>query len=134
MLGDMPFFSALRTQMQWHASRQSVLAENIAQADTPGYQARDLQRVNHEATFRVARPSASGPARTDVNHIAGRPAIETDGFERDRGPTFEITPEGNSVVLEEEAMKITSNQLDFQAVASLYQKSLGMLRMAVGRR
>ena len=77
MLGDMPFFSALRTQMQWHASRQSVLAENIAQADTPGYRARELQRVDHEARFSVSRPMASGPVRTDVNHIAGRPAVET---------------------------------------------------------
>jgi flagellar basal-body rod protein FlgB len=72
MLRDLPFFSALRTQMQWHSARQSVLAENIANADTPGYAARDLQRVDHEAQFSVARPVAMAPVRTDAKHIAGR--------------------------------------------------------------
>ncbi|MFK7793431.1 MAG: flagellar basal body rod protein FlgB [Devosiaceae bacterium] len=135
MLRDLPFFSALRTQMQWHSARQSVLAENIANADTPGYAARDLQRVNHESQFSVSRPSASSPVRTDAKHIEGR-AIggSATGFEDGRQTTFEVTPEGNSVVLEEEVMKMTANQLDYQTAATLYQKSLGMLRTAVGRR
>lgn len=134
MLADLPFFSALRTQMQWHSARQSVIAENIANADTPGYQAHDLQRVNHEAQFSVSRPMASGPVRTDAKHIAGRPIADTTGFDNGASGSFEITPEGNSVVLEEEVMKMTANQLDYQTVATLYQKSLGMLRLAVGRR
>jgi flagellar basal-body rod protein FlgB len=134
MLRDLPFFSALRTQMQWHSARQSVLAENIANADTPGFQARDLQRVNHEAQFSVARPMATAPVRTDAKHIAGRPVTDTTGFDNNYEQTFEVTPEGNSVVLEEEVMKMTANQLDYQTVATLYQKSLGMLRTAVGRR
>lgn len=135
MLGDLPFFSALRTQMQWHSARQSVLAENIANADTPGYTARDLQRVDYDAQFSVTKPSVAVPARTDAKHIAGRPiAGSVAGFDEARQATFEITPEGNSVVLEEESMKMTANQLDYQTVATLYQKSLGMLRTAVGRR
>ena len=134
VLGDLPFFSALKTQMKWHSARQSVLAENIANADTPRYGARDLQRINHEATFSVSKPMATAPARTDSKHIAGRPVTGSDTADSRRGPTFEITPEGNSVVLEEEVMKMTANQLDYQAVATLYQKSLSMLRMAVSRR
>lgn len=134
MLGDIPFFSALRTQMQWHSARQSVLAENIANADTPAYEARDLERVDHNAHFTVSRPAAAGPVRTDAKHIAGRSIVDSTGFDNQRQTTFEVTPEGNSVVLEEEVMKMTANQLDYQTVATLYQKSLGMLRTAVGRR
>ena len=134
MLRDLPLFAALRTQMQWHSARQSVLAENIANADTPGYQARDIARVDHQSHFTVSRPLAAAPARTDARHIAGRPIVESGSFDSRRGPTFEVTPEGNSVVLEEEVMKMTANQLDYQTVATLYQKSLGMLRTAVGRR
>lgn len=134
MLGDLALFSALRTQMKWHASRQSVLAENIANADTPGYQARDLRRVDHEAMFSVRAPSSTGPTRTHVNHIAGRSVVENTGFDNRREPTFEVTPEGNSVVLEEEVMKMTANQLDYQTASTLYQRSLSMLRTAVGRR
>lgn len=134
MFGDLPFLSALRSQMQWHSARQSVLAENIANADTPGFAAHDLQRVDHEAQFSVEQPRAMAPARTDPKHIAGRAIANTTGFDNNRQQTFEVTPEGNSVVLEEEVMKMTANQLDYQTVATLYQKSLGMLRTAVGRR
>jgi flagellar basal-body rod protein FlgB len=134
MIGDVPLLAALRTQMQWHSARQSVLAENIANADTPGYRARDLQRVDHEAHFAVAAPSSGGPARTNVRHIAGSALVDNSGFDNHNTSTFEITPEGNSVVLEEESMKLTANQLDYQAVATIYQKSLGMLRTAIGRR
>lgn len=134
MINDLPFFSALRTQMQWHSARQSVLAENIANADTPGYRARDLERVDHERRFTVASPTSAGPVRTNAGHLVGRSVVDTTQFENQRPSTFEITPEGNSVVLEEEVMKMTANQLDYQTVATIYQKSLGMIRTAVGRR
>jgi flagellar basal-body rod protein FlgB len=47
---------------------------------------------------------------------------------------FETTPSGNSVSLEDEMLKVSQNQADYQLVASLYQKSLQMLRMAAGKR
>ena len=37
-ISDIPGLSALRTSMQWHQQRQRVLAENVANADTPNYQ------------------------------------------------------------------------------------------------
>ena len=46
---------------------------------------------------------------------------------------FEVTPSGNAVSLEDEMMKVSQNQSDYQLAASLYQKSLQMLRTAVGR-
>jgi flagellar basal-body rod protein FlgB len=136
MLGDLPFFSALRTQMKWHAARQSVLAENIANADTPGFQARDLVRVDHERRVDVPRSGGVAAVRTDSKHLSSAPVSlsQSSQFEGRRQETFEVTPEGNSVVLEEEVMKMTANQLDYQTVSSLYQKSLSMLRTAVGRR
>lgn len=134
MINDLPFFSALRTQLQWHSARQSVLAENIANADTPGYRARDLERVDHERRFTVHNPVSAGPVRTDTRHLAGRPVANATQFDGGRASTFEITPEGNSVVLEEEVMRMTANQLDYQTVSTIYQKSLGMIRTAIGRR
>ena len=46
---------------------------------------------------------------------------------------FEITPEGNGVTLEDEMMKVTSNQMDYQAVTTLYSRSLRLLKTALGR-
>ncbi|HTM77292.1 MAG TPA: hypothetical protein VL133_06655 [Devosia sp.] len=39
---DMPVFTALTDKMKWHQARQGLLAENVANAVTPGYRGRDL--------------------------------------------------------------------------------------------
>jgi flagellar basal-body rod protein FlgB len=127
-IGDLPLMSMLKTRMRWHNQRQNVLAENVANADTPGFRARDLRTP----VFEAAR--GAGPARTDPRHMAsfgaGRPG---DPSARAAG-SFETTPRGNSVVLEDEMIKVGQNAQDFQAAASLYQRSMGLLRTAVGRR
>ena len=40
-ISDIPILSMLRQRMQWHQVRQEVLAENVANSDTPNYQAKD---------------------------------------------------------------------------------------------
>ena len=45
-ISDMPIFSMLRTRMQWHQERQRVLAENVANADTPKFRPRDLKPLD----------------------------------------------------------------------------------------
>ena len=51
---DLPLFSMLRTRMQWHQERQRLLAENVANADTPNYRPRDLAPPNFEPS-QIAR-------------------------------------------------------------------------------
>ena len=46
---------------------------------------------------------------------------------------FEITPRGNGVTLEDEMMKVTANQMEYQAVSTLYTRSLRLIRTALGK-
>ena len=46
---------------------------------------------------------------------------------------FEITPSGNGVTLEDEMMKVSSNDMDYQAVTTLYTRSMRLLKIAIGR-
>jgi flagellar basal-body rod protein FlgB len=46
---------------------------------------------------------------------------------------YEVTPDGNGVVLEEQMMKLSQNQMDYQVATSLYQRSIAILKTAVGR-
>ena len=41
-IGDIPTLAVLRTKMQWHQERQRLLAENVANSDTPNFRPRDL--------------------------------------------------------------------------------------------
>jgi flagellar basal-body rod protein FlgB len=129
-IGDLPLFSTLRERLSWHEARQRVLAENVANADTPGFRARDLAPFQPAAAR--SAPMAPGLARTNPQHL-GPSARDAAPDPNRRGP-FEIRPQGNAVTLEEEMMKVAQNQMDHQAAVTLYQRSVGLIKTALGRR
>ena len=125
--------SALRTSMQWHGARQKVLAENVANADTPGFKPKELVRPD----LRPGRASgAAGVAldRTDAVHLAGLGSDDGSETATKQATDFETRPSGNAVSLEDEMVKVADNQAEYQLAASLYQKSLALLRTAAGSR
>lgn len=70
---------------------------------------------------------------TNPGHLAG--VTQSDpNFASDRSQPFEVTPRGNSVSLEEEMMRIAQNQVDHQTAATLYSRSLGLLKIAIGKK
>jgi flagellar basal-body rod protein FlgB len=130
-VNDLPLVSMLKTRMHWHQTRQKLLAENVSNADTPGFKPKDLKAPLFRPDGTVqAMPVAV--ERTDPAHMgtaAARGGEDPTGARR-----FETTPSGNAVSLEDEMLKVSQNQSDFQLAASLYQKSLQMLRIATGKR
>ncbi|GAB4531521.1 MAG: flagellar basal body rod protein FlgB [Roseibium sp.] len=128
---DVPLFKALKSKMQWHQTRQGVLAENIANSDTPGYAARELK--TYSFADHVGRETFSlATATTKAGHITGMLSGQTDAKVEEQD-SFEVTPSGNSVNLEEEMMKLTQNQMDYQAATTLYTKGLGLIRKALSK-
>jgi flagellar basal-body rod protein FlgB len=69
---------------------------------------------------------------TDPRHFRVA-AGGTDSFATAEAQIFEVTPSGNAVTLEDEMMKVTSNQLDYQAATTLYARSIKLIRTALGR-
>lgn len=134
MLGDLPVFSILKARMSYQQTRQKVLAENIANADTPGYRARDLRSFKPPQANDALTTGGIRPAVTQPGHIAGLMSSGLfDGAGTTRGNPYETTPSGTAVSLEDEMMKLSANQADYQAAATLYSKSLAFLKIAIGR-
>ncbi|MCJ2034344.1 flagellar basal body rod protein FlgB [Methylobacterium sp. J-068] len=138
---DLPILGMLRTRMQWHQTRQKLLAENVANADLPGFKPRDLASPDLGRSggglaqpAGAATPGGGGLAVTNVAHIGPGGGSEGPGADPRRVKGFEIRPSGNGVNLEEEMMKAGDNQADYQMAASLYQKSLETLKIAIGKR
>lgn len=127
---DIPLFSMLRTRMQWHQERQRVLAENVANAETPNFRPRDLAPPKFDNLRPLA--SAIGLERTEPGHFAGD-ASGGSAFEASRMSSYEARPTGNAVNLEDEMIKVAANQMDYQAVTTLYTRSLGLIKAAIGR-
>ena len=132
---DLPVLQALKGKLRFHETRQKVLAENVANAETPGYTARDIKAPDF---FRVAvdgeADAGVSTVLTNPMHIAGPAIGNASPFRPEKVGGYEVTPDGNAVSLEDQMMKVTSNQMDFQTVTSLYQRSLGLLKTAVGRK
>jgi len=127
-ISDIPILSMLRTRMQWHQERQRVLAENVANADTPGYHARDLAPPDFEHALKASLTLA----RTDPGHFGGGAAGGAQ-FSEDGALHYEVRPRGNSVSHEDEMLKLAGNQMDYDAVTSLYTHSLSLIKTAIGK-
>ena len=128
-ISDIPILSMLRTRMQWHQERQRVLAENVANADTPNYHARDLAPPDFEHALRTASLTL---ARTDPNHIGDAGGAGAQ-FAQASDLHYEVRPRGNAVSHEDEMLKLAGNQMDYDAVTSLYTHSLALIKTAIGR-
>ena len=130
-IDDLPILSALRTRMQWHQERQRVLAENVANSDTPNFKPRDLVEPKFDSTGAPGSMGALAMMRTTGNHIAPSGGVES--FEQNGKVGFETRPAGNAVNLEDEMLKVSANQMDYAAVTSLYTRSLHLLKTAIGK-
>jgi flagellar basal-body rod protein FlgB len=129
-LTDIPIFSMLRTRLEWAQARQRVLAENVANADTPHFRPSDLAPLKFDSSAQGVQPVRL--ATTELGHIpsGGDTASE---FRTERRGQFDIRASGNGVNLEEEMMKVAGNQMDYQAVSALYARSLNLLKTAIGK-
>jgi flagellar basal-body rod protein FlgB len=132
---DIPILSMLRTRLQWSQERQRVLAENVANADTPSYRSRDLAPLTFKAPTQVtAAPLVTvSLVRTENGHLAGIGQSDSPFQSKSDGSNYEVRPTGNAVNLEQEMMKVAANQMDYQAVTALYTRSLSMLKTALGK-
>jgi flagellar basal-body rod protein FlgB len=129
ILEGLTLIETAKQRIDYLNKRHNIVAENVANADTPGYRTQDL--LPFEAALKSA---ASGtPARTHGAHLVGLNGPE--GFKADRkAEGWEMAPAGNSVVLEQEMLKASEIQGAHALVSNLYKKHVDMMRMAVQSR
>ena len=127
-----PLFSALTKRMAWLGERQRVLAQNIANSDTPNYTPRDLKPIDFRGMAESATRGVTMSV-TNARHLAGANAATAKFVVEDQSDVYEITPAGNAVVLEEQLMKVSETVMDYQVMANLYRKHVGMIKTALGR-
>ncbi len=128
MLDGIPLFAMLKAKLGYDNDRQKVIAQNVANADTPGYAPRDLAGFSFEQAMRAGAGGVS-PVRTQAMHLAGR-ARPAGAFKAGAAPDTEARLDGNQVVLEEQMMKMQDARGDYETAITLYTQSLGLLRTA----
>jgi flagellar basal-body rod protein FlgB len=118
-------------RLEWLGARQRVLSQNVANANTPGYQAKDLRPLD----FKQAMRNTGTPlelASTESGQAIGRRGSSRFALERSRTDR-EVTISGNEVEIESQLEKIADTGMDYQAATNLYRKHIDLLKLAIGR-
>ena len=137
-LNDIPLFAMLRSKLSYVSQRQAVIAQNVANADTPGFAPRDLKPFSFDQALKSAQGGSRGVAlamaRTNSGHLqmdAAHGDGGNGGFGAQASPDSEVRLDGNHVVLEEQMMKMTQAKMDYDAAVGFYQQSLQLLQTAL---
>jgi flagellar basal-body rod protein FlgB len=123
-VGSIGLLSMLKTRMHWQQARQEVLAQDVANIDTPGFQPTDLKPLDFGGT-------GLGPG--SVLRL-----VETDpqDLQPVRDPAtaagFADTPMAPGTSLEDQLMQVSQNASEFRLVSALYSAGLGLIRTAAG--
>lgn len=114
MFNDLKVLTEAAALARYAAARQEVIAENIANADTPGFKARDLEPF--EAVYSRRLQTRDGAA------AAPRLVENRDG----------ASPNGNTVSLEDQMWRSAAAARQHETAVTLYAKTLSILRVALG--
>ncbi|MEO5375553.1 MAG: flagellar basal body rod protein FlgB [Alphaproteobacteria bacterium] len=134
-LNKLTFFNLAKTKLNWLAQRQSVLAQNLANADTPGYRANDVRPIDFKQEMR-AQMTVARQTKATLTH-----ADHMKGTIPERGPflveadqrAYETKPDGNSVVLEDQMFKVSEVGGQYTLATNLFQKNIRLLKLALGK-
>ncbi len=135
-LTNLPMFGLLRSRMSWLGQRQELLAQNVANADTPNYSSRDLKALNFRQVLNDSRQEQTEVAlnRTNVAHIQDGPAGGRGDFvSGEVKEPYETAPDGNAVVIEEQMVKMNETVTNHNLMTQIYKKQMLMFK-AVTRR
>ncbi len=129
IIDSVGLFQAIHQRMDYSTVRHTLIAQNIAHADTPNYSPQDLKSFSAA----LSAPKTPKLAATHAGHIAAAPA--TAEFAENRTyEGWEVEPSGNGVLLEQEVMKAADVSRDYQLSVTLMRKHLSMLRASMNTR
>ena len=107
-------------RLRWTEARQRVLAQNIANADTPNYRPSDMQPFAKVLSGKLTEKQM---VATNANHLQG--TRQQDGATRD--------PSGNAVSLEREALRVADTDSAHATALSVRRRYMSMFMTALGR-
>jgi flagellar basal-body rod protein FlgB len=126
--------------MKHLSERQRVIAENIANGETPGFKARTVTTPDFSSLVKVYGGNGGKPeiSRPKVQLSGGMSAMgarppQAGGTVTLDSDVTETKPDGNNVTLEDQLLKMGEVQSDFAAMTNIYRKQLGLLKLALGR-
>ena len=131
-LSKLPIFAMMGRRMSWLAQRQALLAHNVSNADTPDFRPQDLTKESFRDMVSGAISRPVSMRQTSAYHI--QPPRDPSPYRADKSKdSYETAISGNTVVLEEQLMKVSETQGAYNLATNLYRKHVKMLKLAIGQ-
>ncbi|MCL5778908.1 FlgB family protein [Limibaculum sp. FT325] len=125
MMNDLAVLELASSMARHAAQRHKLIAENMANADTPGYRARDLNSFS-KVVNDTFTPRATRAGHTVFAGLAVRPAEAIE-------PDLPAEPNGNTVNIEDQTLRAVEAQGQHRLALTVYEKTLDLLRLGLGR-
>ncbi len=129
-VGNLKLFQMALTKMNWASQRQKLLSQNVVNANTPEYRPTNLKEIDFRRELRKTTPVRV--AMTNPAHMKGTVPDREDYRERRVPRNFEVSPDGNQVILEEQMQKVGDTRGDYNIAVTLMQSHMKMLKTALG--
>jgi len=131
-IGHIPLFAAFSKRMAWLTARQTVLAQNVANANTPGYQAKDLKQLDFKSLVGGGKGTTGGLLRL----AADQPGHIAPALANTPAAVIKVADDqrldGNGVSLESQMMKVSTNASEYALVTTLYRQNISMIKTVLG--
>ena len=130
---DVPLLSMLTNRLGYLNQRQKLIAQNVANSDTPGYAPQDLKpfAISTQMAQQALQLASVSTTTTNPAHIAGIAPAAPTPWGPQNAPDSETRVDGNQVVLEEEMMKMNDARMNYDAAIGFYEKANTMLSTAM---
>lgn len=122
-------FSIHGDALQLRSRRSSILAANIANADTPDYKARDMDFSGMMKTLKSTQKNQLSLANTNNRHLAGS-ATELSEHIKYRNP-LQASLDGNTVDMHVEQARFSQNALQYQTSLTLLNGKIQGLLLSI---
>ncbi len=128
MFTDLNVFKTAHALAVHAGQRQAIVAQNVANADTPGFKARDIAPFNQLLTTESTSSGMHASRSSHLNGITGR-GLRWETLT----PIGPSDPNGNSVSIETETLKAVDVKRQHDQALAIYKSSLSVLRTSLGR-
>jgi len=127
---------ALDAKMGYLNHRQTVISQNIANADTPGYRPQDLSDLDFGSVLDKVGAEKKMSVRmgaTNEMHMPAPSSVPGGDAKEQRKGLYEVAPSGNAVVLEQQLIKSNETMIDYNLMTGIYKKQISMMKTALSK-
>ncbi|HTZ76463.1 MAG TPA: flagellar basal body rod protein FlgB [Stellaceae bacterium] len=122
-LSNIPLFKAMAKKLNWLGGRQAVLAENVANANTPDFRPSDVKSIDFQALLSGSKLGGTLKLVTTAPNQIATPPSAIGGVDRVQQP--------GRVDLEDQMIKVSQTATDYAFTTNLYQKQITLIKHAI---